>query len=77
MVHRKIEAIIIEMLKYFRVVAINGPRQSGKTTLQKKISQEKGMNYYTFDNEDTFDLATENTENFIKNISKDKNVAID
>ncbi len=77
MVHRKIESTIVEMLKYFRVVAINGPRQSGKTTLQKKISKEKDMNYYTFDNEDTFDLATENTENFIENISKDKNVAID
>jgi predicted AAA+ superfamily ATPase len=25
------------MLQYFRVVAINGPRQSGKTTPQKKI----------------------------------------
>lgn len=77
MVHRKIESSIVEMLKYFRVVAINGLRQSGKTTLQKKISKEKDMSYYTFDNEDTFDLATENTKNFIENISKDKNVSID
>ena len=36
MVHRKLESTIIEMLESFRIVAINGPRQSGKTTLQKK-----------------------------------------
>ena len=77
MVHRKIESTIVEMLKYFRVVAINGPRQSGKTTLQEKISEDNDMEYYTFDDEDTFDLATENTQNFIKNISKKKNIAID
>ncbi|MEA2111931.1 MAG: ATP-binding protein [Campylobacterota bacterium] len=77
MVHRKIESTIIEMLKYFRVVAINGPRQSGKTTLQKKIVENKEMNYYTFDDEGTYDFALENTRNFINNISKEKNVAID
>lgn len=77
MVHRKIEFTIIEMLKYFRVVAINGPRQSGKTTLQEKIAKNLDMGYYTFDSKNTYELATENTENFIKNISEEKNVAID
>lgn len=77
MVHRKIESTIIEMLKYFRVVAINGPRQSGKTTLQKKIAKNKDMSYFTFDDESTHDFAIENTQNFINNISKEKNVAID
>ena len=77
MIDRKIESTIVEMLKYFRVVAINGPRQSGKTTLQEKIAKAKDMNYYTFDDEDTFDLATGNTQNFIQNISNKKNVAID
>jgi len=76
-VTRKIEPTIIEMLKYFRVVAVNGPRQSGKTTLQEKIAMTYNMDYYTFDDEDTFDLATENTQNFIENITREKNVAID
>ena len=49
MINRKIESTIVEMLKYFRVVAINWPRQSGKTTLQKKIAKSKKMDYYTFD----------------------------
>lgn len=77
MVHRKIEATIVEMLKYFRVVAINGPRQSGKTTLQKKIAKSKEMDYYTFDDSETFDTATNDTNGFIDYISKEKNVAID
>lgn len=35
MIQRKIENTLLKMLKSFRIVAINGPRQSGKTTLQK------------------------------------------
>lgn len=77
MIERRIESTIVEMLKYFRVVAINGPRQSGKTTLQEKIAKNKKMDYYTFDSASVYGLASENTENFINNISKNKNVAID
>jgi uncharacterized protein len=77
MVHRKIESTIVEMLKYFRVVAINGPRQSGKTTLQKKIAKDKEIAYYSFDVKDTFKIAKDDPNNFIEYISKDKNVAID
>ena len=77
MVHRKIESTIVEMLKYFRVVAINGPRQSGKTTLQKKIAKSKEMDYYTFDDSETLDTAINDTNGFIDYISKEKNVAID
>jgi predicted AAA+ superfamily ATPase len=77
MVHRKIESTIIEMLQYFRVVAINGPRQSGKTTLQKKIAKDKKMEYYSFDVKDTFKIAKDDPNNFVEYISKDKNAAID
>jgi predicted AAA+ superfamily ATPase len=77
MVHRKIESTIIEMLQYFRVVAINGPRQSGKTTLQKKIAKDKKMEYYSFDVKDTFKIAKDDPNNFVEYISKDKNASID
>lgn len=77
MVQRKIESTIVEMLKYFRVVAINGPRQSGKTTLQKKIAKSKEMNYYTFDNSKTFNMVNDDTNGFIDYVSEEKNVAID
>ena len=72
MVHRKIESAIDEILKYFRVVAINGPRQSGKTILQKKIAKSKKMDYYTFDDSKTFNMVTDDTNDFIEYISKEK-----
>lgn len=77
MVNRKLENIIVEMLNVFRIVAINGPRQSGKTTLQKKIAKSKDMKYYTFDEVDVFNTASSDPKGFITYISKDKDVAID
>jgi uncharacterized protein len=65
------------MLESFRIVAINGPRQSGKTTLQKKIAKNKNMKYYTFDDIDIFNTATSDPKGFIEYISKDENIAID
>ena len=76
MIERKLFPIILDMLKVFRIVAINGPRQSGKTTLQKLIAKEKGMKYYTFDNQETFNTALNDPMGFIGFISKE-NVAID
>ncbi|SFV50815.1 hypothetical protein MNB_SV-12-1083 [hydrothermal vent metagenome] len=46
MIERKLLPIILEMLSVFRIVAINGPRQSGKTTLQKLIAKEKNIRYF-------------------------------
>ncbi len=77
MINRKIEETLLNMLKIFRIVAINGPRQSGKTTLQKKIAKNLDMQYYTFDQTKTYDIASANPEDFIEYISEDKNVAID
>lgn len=77
MVHRKLESTLTEMLKSFRIVAINGPRQSGKTTLQKRLAKSHGMEYYTFDEKSVFDTASSDPDGFIGYISKDKNVAID
>jgi predicted AAA+ superfamily ATPase len=77
MIPRKLELTIIEMLESFRIVAINGPRQSGKTTLQKKIAKNKNMKYYTFDDIDIFNTATSDPKGFIEYISKDENIAID
>ena len=71
MIHRKLESTIIEMLESFRIVAINGPRQSGKTTLQKKIAKSKNMKYYTFDDIDIFNTASSDPKGFIEYISKE------
>lgn len=77
MIDRKLEDIIYTMLKSFRIVAINGPRQSGKTTLQKKIAKSLRMDYFTFDEPKTFEIASANPQDFISYITEEKNVAID
>ena len=76
MIKRKLEPIILEMLDNFRIVAINGPRQSGKTTLAKLIAKNKNIIYYTFDDEDVYNTAKLDPNGFISYISKD-NVVID
>ncbi len=69
-IKRNITPMVYELLEDFRVVAINGPRQSGKTTLSKEIAKELGMNYYTFDNEATKLTAQNNPKPFIEQLSK-------
>ena len=34
-----------------RIVTLVGPRQSGKTTLARKIATDRGMNFITLDDE--------------------------
>ena len=36
-ISRDIEAVILEAAKYFSVICITGPRQSGKSTLLKEM----------------------------------------
>jgi len=69
-ISRNITPIVLELLADFRIVSINGPRQSGKTTLSKEIAKELGLSYYTFDNEATKLTAQSNPINFIKQLSK-------
>jgi len=68
-IKRSITPIVHELLKDFKIVSINGPRQSGKTTLSKDIAKELGMAYYTFDDESTKITAKNNPRNFIKQLS--------
>lgn len=77
MVKRKLEKVIFEMLDSFRIIAINGPRQSGKTTLQKYIAKNKHMEYYTFDDTDTYNAAFADPQGFINYIIGESDVAID
>ncbi len=73
-IRRNITPIVYELLKDFRIVAINGPRQSGKTTLSQEIAKELGMDYYTFDNEATKITAAYNPIPFIEQLSKKPSV---
>ncbi|MCF6300528.1 MAG: AAA family ATPase [Proteobacteria bacterium] len=59
------EKKLIKALNNFRVIMLNGPRQSGKTTLVKKIVQKIGMNYITLDDPDKLEFARTDPENFL------------
>lgn len=73
-IKRNITTIVYELLKDFRIVAINGPRQSGKTTLSKEIATTLNSDYYTFDNEATRLTAQSNPIPFIEQLSKKPSV---
>ncbi len=49
MYSRFLTAVLKKRLTFFPVVLLVGPRQSGKTTLTKKIGKEEGMSYASFD----------------------------
>lgn len=66
MINRKITNNIVEGLNNFRVVLLNGPRQSGKTTLVKKIADDVGMEYVTLDDPDKLELAINDPKNFLE-----------
>lgn len=58
------------------VVFIAGPRQSGKTTLVKKLITDNHWKYITLDDQNQLTLAKADPVGFIKNLSE-KHVAID
>ena len=67
---RSITKTVYDLLKDFKIVSINGPRQSGKTTLSKEIAKNLDMQYFTFDDEATKTAAKTDPINFIKQLSE-------
>lgn len=55
MINRKLEILINENLRYFPIVTVTGPRQSGKTTLIRSMFSH--LPYYSLENPDTRALA--------------------
>jgi predicted AAA+ superfamily ATPase len=76
MINRNLTTKIIKALNNFRIVSINGSRQSGKTTVFKFIADRNSMNYITFDDQQKLHLALEDPKNFIKYYAK-KPIVID
>ena len=67
---RHIRSLIYEHLKYVRIVAIIGPRQSGKTTLLRQIARDRQMIFRSFDEKKTRDLALLDLDDFIAGESR-------
>jgi predicted AAA+ superfamily ATPase len=65
MIDRHLQAKVQELLTYFPVVTITGPRQSGKTTLVKSLSI--GLPYITLEDIDIRLIAEEDPRGFLNN----------
>jgi uncharacterized protein len=66
---RLIEQRVREALSDTRVVLIVGPRQSGKTTLAKRMV-DAGMEYFTLDNATTLEAARQDPVGFVRGIDR-------
>jgi predicted AAA+ superfamily ATPase len=64
MIKRTIVKAIVEATQYYPVIAVTGPRQSGKTTLLKSLFQD--YRYVSLENPDTRAFAEEDPNGFLK-----------
>ncbi|MBU2578533.1 ATP-binding protein [Patescibacteria group bacterium] len=67
-IHRLLEKKFKQLSKTYPVVALTGPRQSGKTTLVKKIFPDK--KYLSLENLDTRAFAQKDPKGFLKTYNK-------
>ena len=65
MIKREAEKVILSLAKQFKVVAVIGPRQSGKTTLVRYIFKNKP--YVNFENPDIRLFAMEDPRGLLSN----------
>ncbi len=68
MVSRTSNKLVRELARQFKVVAIVGPRQSGKTTLARSVFKKKP--YVTLEEPDTLQFATEDPRAFLEQFPK-------
>lgn len=73
MQNRLIESKLVEMASKFPILAITGPRQSGKTTLCKKLFSD--YRYVTLENPDSKEFAQNDPRGFLQEYNT--NVIID
>lgn len=65
LVERHLLPRITEALDTFRVVVLHGARQSGKTTLARLVTEERGGNYTTLDDDATREAALDDPITFL------------
>ena len=63
MIHRDLELTIKENLKFFPVVTVTGPRQSGKTTLIRNMFPQ--MPYYSLETPEVLSMAMSDPTAFL------------
>lgn len=70
MIKRHAEARVLDALGDTRIVALVGPRQSGKTTLARKIATDRGMNFITLDDEQFRRFAIDDPAGFMRGLDQ-------
>jgi len=65
MIERQLEVKLKQLYRYFPVVSLNGPRQSGKSTLLKNTF--KKLPYISLENPDERELALNDPRRFLNN----------
>ena len=68
MIQREITKKLIEISNYYSVITVTGPRQSGKTTLIKKVFEK--LPYISLENPDTKKRVEEDPRGFLNNYPK-------
>ncbi len=67
-IHRKLEKILKTYLNAFPIIAVTGPRQSGKSTMLRELFK-KSHSYVTFDDFQTVNRFTEDPVGFFDSFS--------
>ncbi len=62
-IKRDIETTIVEAAKYFPVITVTGPRQSGKTTMLRHVFPD--LHYYSLEDLDTRSFAMKDPVRFL------------
>lgn len=65
-INRNVKSSILEALDDTRIVALQGARQVGKTTLAQEIVQERGGRLVTFDDETTLSIAQADPAGYLR-----------
>lgn len=67
-IHRELEDVVLKTSKTFKIVFLGGPRQVGKTTLLKKLSEKSGRSYVSLDDLNQRHLAKNDPVLFVQQL---------
>ena len=69
---RSLQPVIEELLAEFRVLYLTGARQSGKTTLARKIAERLNMGYITLDDQAALASVESDPHGFIRSLGSSR-----
>ena len=69
---RNLQTVIEELLAEFRVLYLTGARQSGKTTLARKIAERLNMGYITLDDQAVLASVDSDPHGFIRSLGSSR-----